>query len=84
MESSGSLDIESDLGIFALHYIFVDRINKQLEDFKDGWDSHKLTSEKCYTPNQLWIQGLHELALQQDSRIAAEIWQPANDVSIRF
>ena len=41
--------------LFSLHYVFVPKINKHLNIWKDGWVNHKLSSEAQYTPLHLFI-----------------------------
>ena len=57
MEDKGILDIESRKHLFALHYVFLPRINNLLESFVHGWNKHPLSSEKGKTPLQLWFLG---------------------------
>ena len=49
------LDSSSELDLFSLHYVFVPKINKHLNIWKDGWVNHKLSSEAQYTPLHLFI-----------------------------
>ena len=44
------LDSSSELDLFSLHYVFVPKINKHLNIWKDGWVTHKLSSEAQNTP----------------------------------
>ena len=80
LETQGLLDIDNDVHMFCLHFVFEPRINRHLTHFVGGWDHHKISSAKSMTPNQLWIHGLHETS-NSGSRIAKEIWEPRNDVS---
>ena len=54
LEELDLLDVNDELLMFCLHYIFLPRINRDLE--------HKsvepLTTEHKYTPHQLFISGL--------------------------
>ena len=54
MEFSGQLNVEDEIELYVLHYVYTKRINRHLPH------NHKLTSCKCSTPNQLWVQGLHK------------------------
>jgi len=47
------LDIDDPIHIFALHYLFLPRLNQDLEAFRAGWNCHKLSTEHDRTPNQL-------------------------------
>ena len=46
MEIIGILDIISDLHIFCLHYIYLPRINSNLNQFQAAWNNHPLVSVK--------------------------------------
>lgn len=46
-----------DLHQFALHHVFLGRINKSLTAFKDGWNMHGLRTERNHTALQLFTTG---------------------------
>ena len=58
MESTDVLDIDNEVHMFCLNYIFLKRINLALQKFKDAWNNHPLSTEKNLSPNQLWVQGI--------------------------
>ena len=60
LERSNLLNVENDIDMFVLHFVFQNRINDHLNAFAGGWDCHKISSEKNLSPNQLWIMGLHQ------------------------
>ena len=60
MEAEELLDPDSELHLYALHYIFIPRINKLLNDFSLSWNNHPLRTEKNQTPIQLWSKGFFE------------------------
>ncbi len=84
MELADLLHVDDETELFILHYVFVPRINKHLAEFADGWNGHKLSSERNTTPNQLWISGLHEIHGMANSTITREIWEPESDVRRKF
>ena len=43
LENLELLDPSSELDLFSLHYVFVPKINKHLNIWKDGWVNHKLS-----------------------------------------
>ena len=51
------MDSMSESDLFCLHFVYLPRINKALEDFKNGWNNHALTTECCRTPLQLFTSG---------------------------
>ena len=70
MESQGTLDPVSERDLFALHYVFLPRINKSLCAFQEGWNHHGIRTEHNKTPNQLFTFGA--LQLQQSGLVAME------------
>ena len=59
MEDIGILDIDNDIHIFSLQYVYIPRINNSLNRFLTAWNSHPLSSASQLSPNQLWISGPH-------------------------
>jgi len=55
LEFEGRLNIDNPNHIFVLHFVFIPRINASLEEFRQGWNDHPLSSEQSYTPNQLML-----------------------------
>ena len=58
MEDSGLLTPTDDKHLYCLHYIFLPRINLQLQQFMVGWNNHSLRTESGLTPLQLWTRGM--------------------------
>lgn len=65
LEDCGVLEINNELHLFALHYVFVPRINEELSEFVNGWCSHGISSARNKTPLQLWIMGMQTNALSE-------------------
>ena len=61
LEEKGVLDPMNELHSFALHHVFLGRINKSLTAFKDGWNMHGLRTERNHTPVQLFQAGALQL-----------------------
>ena len=62
MEQSGILGIENHVHIFALHLRFLKRINFALTEFQEMYNSHRLSTENGWTPNQIWLNGMMDNA----------------------
>ena len=62
------LNVDNEIHLYCLHYIFLTRINHALNMFVDGWNNHPLSSEHNMTPVQLWVRGLYtaEISPQDD------------------
>jgi hypothetical protein len=55
LEDCGILDCNSDRHLWALHYVFLPRINAALCKFQQQWNNHGLRTEHGRTPNQLFV-----------------------------
>ncbi len=66
MEDIGLLDINNQICLFTLHYIFIPRINYSLQQFLEAWNNHPLSTEQNLSPLQLWISGLCNTLLESD------------------
>lgn len=58
LEEDDLLDPSDSLHLFCAQYVFVPRLQMDLDVFTDGWDNHPLRTEQNLTPNQLWSIGL--------------------------
>ena len=77
----GLLNPIDNFHIFALHYIYLPRINESLLEFKDAWNSHKVRTEQGLTPAQLFTSGALRLqesgpsALDFFDRVTVMVWK---------
>ena len=44
------LDPNSDAHIYALHYVYLSRINNSLSAFKNGWNKHSFRTKDAQSP----------------------------------
>jgi len=61
LEQSGLLHFDNEIEMYALHYVFSQRINFALEEFKNSYNNHKLSTERNWTPNQIWVNGMMDI-----------------------
>ena len=54
LEQQGYLNPDNDTDLFALHFVFIPRINRALEQFTAAWNNHRLSTENNLTPIQLY------------------------------
>ena len=59
MEENGILNIDDEVQLFCLHYVFLPRINDSLQQFVTTWNHHPLRTESNLSPLQLWMTGEH-------------------------
>jgi len=68
MESSGMLNPDNHIHLFALHLVYVPRINKSLSQFMEAFNNHKVSTEKNWSPYQMWVNGM----MHSDNHLAQE------------
>ena len=57
MEQCGMLDPSNELHLFALHFTYLSRVNRNLQIFAEGHNRAPLSTERGKSPWQLWISG---------------------------
>ena len=72
MENQGILDPVSERDLYALHYVFLPRINLSLSTFQEGWNNHGIRTEQHMTPNQLFTY--IALQLQHSGLVALDFF----------
>jgi hypothetical protein len=74
MESQGILDPLNEVHMYALHFVYLPRIRRSIEEFVLQWNNHPLSSEQNKTPYQIWIEGFYSQAnsSQRAVRLALE------------
>ena len=57
LEESGALEPSSYTHLFCAQYVFLPRIQDDLDAFTNGWNNHPMKTERNLTPNQQWEIG---------------------------
>ena len=71
MEDFNLLDGDCEKDMFALHYVFLPRINTQLHQFVSAWNNHPLRTENGLTPMQLFSRGIISASEEFQADIAS-------------
>lgn len=58
LEDMGLLNPDDDVHLFCLHFVYLPRISRHLNMWKNAWNSHPLRTENNKTPIQMWTTGL--------------------------
>lgn len=58
LEDKCELNIDNNIYMFCLHYVFLPRINNSLKEWKSTWNNHKISTEGHLSPIQLYTQGM--------------------------
>ena len=77
MEQEEILDPLNNHHLFALHFVYLPRINQALEIFREGWNHHQIRTAQHRTPHQMFVQGI--LHLHGRNLSALDILQPVDD-----
>ena len=72
MEQNDLLDPLNEKHLYAIHYVYVPRINKALMHFKDGWNHHPIRTARNKSPHQLFTAGM--LLLQNSGLTALDFF----------
>lgn len=57
----GILDMNNPIHVWSLHYVFLARINRDLQDFRYRWNHHGIRTEGNLSPVQLFLIRTMEL-----------------------
>ena len=58
LENYGLLDSLDELNLYALHFVFLPRINASLKEFREQWNHHGLCTVSHQSPKALWHTGM--------------------------
>ena len=58
IEDEGILDILDNVHLYSLHYVFIPRINRSLNEFIQQMNNHPVSSENNQSPLQMWEKGM--------------------------
>lgn len=67
-EYDGIIDVSNEMHMWALHFVYLPRINRDLQVFVEQWNNHGLRSSGHLTPRQIFVQGCIQ---RQDQRLTA-------------
>lgn len=57
LEKNDLLEQINDFHLFSIHFFFLPRINRSLQQFRLAWNDHSIRTERGKTPNQLFAMG---------------------------
>lgn len=73
LEQHDLLDPLCEKQLYALHYVFVPRINRSLTEFRHAWNHHRIRTAHHKSPHQLFTAGL--LLLQHSQLTALDFFE---------
>ena len=78
LEHHNHLNPDNNFHRYAVHYIYLPRINKSLQVFQDGWNHHGVRTEHNLSPHQLFVRGA--LQLQRRGLHALDFFDLVDDM----
>lgn len=79
LEDTHIFDPSNDIHMFALHFVYVPRINNHLNTWKSGYVHHRIRTAGSRTPMQLYILGL--IRMRGNDFTEMDNFENVNDVS---
>jgi hypothetical protein len=77
LEEHELLDPLDEEQLYALHYVYLPRINRSLNVFREAWNHHKIRTAHNKSPEQLFAAGL--LQLQHSQLTAMDYFDSVDD-----
>ena len=72
LEDAGLLDPDDILDLWALHFVYLPKIQSHLNSFSDAWCDHPIWTANNRTPNQLWIMGMCQRSTENPCSTAVQ------------
>ena len=77
MEQHGMLDPLNEAHLFALHYVYLPRINHALRIFCEGWNDHGIRTAHHQSPRQIFVSGC--LRMQMSGLTAMDVFDTVDE-----
>lgn len=77
LEHHNLLDPINENHLYALHYVYLPRINQGLQLFLESWNNHHIRTEGGKTPHQLFTAGA--LRLRNSGLVAVDFFDAVSD-----
>ena len=77
----GRLDINDNKQMWALHYVFIPRLNRDVKTFRNQWNNHGLRTQGHLTPFTGLREGFtcsvqHDFGTYAGSDARKKLWRP--------
>ena len=77
MEDLGFLNPLDETHLYALHFVYVPRINQCLQLFCNGWNNHPISTSQGYSPMQLYTMGM--ISIRNEGVPALDYFAPVDN-----
>uniref|UniRef100_A0A8D3CS75 Integrase catalytic domain-containing protein n=1 Tax=Scophthalmus maximus TaxID=52904 RepID=A0A8D3CS75_SCOMX len=79
LEQDGILDINSETHLWALQYVYMPRIDRDLQHFVNQWNHHGLRTTRYMSPYRMFVRGCLRL---QSQNLTERVAVPANTFAV--
>lgn len=83
LENNELLNSLNEIHLFALHYVYLPRINSSLSEFQRQWNHHGIRTENHQTPLTLWhtnIQSGSDILAVNENSYGIDYGGPLPDI----
>jgi hypothetical protein len=87
LEEEHKIDFNDSDALYCLHFLFLTRINEDLQRYIRVWNNHKLSTERNRTPNQLLLMNQHvnaAIAVNEDEFGVEEVYDDDMEVDVPY
>jgi len=78
MEDQFLLDPFNEVHLYALHYVYIPRINRAIEEFVLQWNNHPIRTQNYRTPFQIWTEGVYQNVYSNEASVRRLLDDPIN------
>jgi hypothetical protein len=82
MEDEGLLNLENDVHMFILHYIFLPRIRRSLTYFISMWNHHPMRTVNNQSPINIWNLGILDAANRNQTAVQTALSDWDRDTNV--
>lgn len=83
LEDDNLLDVENAKQLFCVQFVYLPVIQKNLLNFMNGWNHHRIRTARNMSPRQLWLDGILNNASSNHTAVN-EIFHNEENVTTRL
>lgn len=84
LQNTHLIDFSHEDALYCLHYVFLNRINEDLQRYMRVWNNHKLSTEHNSTPNKLLLVNSHvsaAVSVDEETYGVEDVFEEGNNVN---
>ena len=79
LEHEGVLSPDDPIHLWCLQYVFIPRLQRDVNRFQDGWNQHRMRSVRGKSPHQLYVSGILQNASRGQRGVDDLFFEPVAD-----